>query len=239
MAWPATPSSSQILRDREEAARLLAEKLSKYAAQNPLILAIPRGGVPMGAILADALNGDLDVVLVRKLRDPHNPELAIGSIDEAGRVYMIEHSWSTAMNKGYLMAERKAQADLIQERRACYTPVRTPIDPQKRLVIVVDDGVATGSTFTAALQAVRKSHPKKLVAAIGVAPQDTHRRLRKLADEVVCLLVPDRFQSVEQFYREFPQTSDEEVVRILRHHERQESKDHASPRSHKQSHAHF
>lgn len=200
--------------NREEAAHLLAEKLSVYQGKHPLILAIPRGAVPMGKIIADQLGGELDVVLVRKLGAPGNPEYAIGSVDESGHV-TLNPDTEAIVDEAYLEEEVRKQTETIHKRRALYTPIRPPIDPRGRTVIVVDDGIATGSTVLAALHALRRREPKKLIVATGVAPTESISRLEHVADEVVCLQAPSWFTAVGQFYDEFPQVSDEEVVRIL------------------------
>jgi predicted phosphoribosyltransferase len=200
--------------DRDDAAKRLAERLETHRGEHPLILAIPRGAVPMARTLALALGGDLDVVLVRKLRAPGNPELAIGSVDEGGWLYLAEHAQRMA-GQAYIDSEKEAQMAVMRQRRARYTPVRAPLDPAGRVVIVVDDGLATGSTMIAALHAVRARRPKTLVCAVPVAPPDTLARVRAYADETVCLYAPEFFQAVGQFYRDFPQISDDEVVASL------------------------
>ncbi|MBI3332347.1 phosphoribosyltransferase [Candidatus Peregrinibacteria bacterium] len=201
--------------NREEAAQKLAERLSPYKGMAPLVLAIPRGAVPMGKIIADALGGALDVVLVRKLGAPGNPEYAIGSVDESGHVTLNPEAEGVA-DEEYLKQEVRTQMDTMRKRRAFYTPIRAPVDPKDRAVIVVDDGIATGSTMLAALHAIREKKPKKLVVAIGVAPQESIKRLERVADEVICLQTPAWFMAVGQFFDEFPQVEDEEVIRILK-----------------------
>lgn len=199
---------------REEAARLLATKLAAYKGKHPLVLAIPRGAVPMGKIIADALGGILDVVLVRKLGAPGNPEYAIGSVDESGYV-MLNPDAEGLVDEAYLRNEVQKQMETIRKRRALYTPVHVPIDPRGRTVIVVDDGIATGSTMLAALWAIRAKQPKKIIVAIGVAPKESLARLKDVADEVVCLHAPVFFSSVGEFFDAFPQVEDEEVVAML------------------------
>ena len=203
-----------LFKNREQAARLLARRLSAdYKNQNPLVLAIPRGAIHMAEIIADALGGELDVVLVHKLGAPGQPELAIGAIDEAGNVFLS--GYGLDIDDAYLEAERRAQLEILRKRRARYTPSRGAIDPHNRIVIVVDDGIATGSTMTAALRAIRRSKPKKLVAAVAVASPGAARAMAREADATVCLSVPADFYAVGQFFENFSQVSDEEVIAIL------------------------
>lgn len=203
-------------RNREDAARQLAARLKAWKGRHPLVLAIPRGAVPMGAIIAEALDGDLDVVLVHKLGAPGNPEFAIGAVDESGHVQVADHAAMTGVSQADIDAEAQAQLATLRKRRMQYTPVRPPLDPKDRVVIVVDDGVATGSTVMAALKAIRAKKPKRLILAIGVAPPDTLNRLRPLVDDLVCLHSQAEFWAVGQFFDDFRQVEDEEAVDILR-----------------------
>ena len=205
-----------MFRDRDEAANRLAEKLKSYRGKNPLILAIPRGAVPMGKIIADKLAGELDVVLVRKLRAPHQPELALGSVNESGWTYLADFAELYGGSADYLEAEKQAQLQTIRQRRAQYTPIRPSISPAGRIVIVIDDGLATGATMISALHGLRGMKPAKLICAIPVSPPDTLTKVTELADEVVCLETPSFFQAVGQFYQHFPQVDDEEVIALLR-----------------------
>ena len=207
-----------IFQNREHAARLLVEKLRPYyKGKNPLILGIPRGSVPMAKVIAEELGGELDIVLVHKLGYPGQPELAIGAIDEKGSVvagdYMLE------IEPEYLEQEKQLQLEVLRQRRARYTPGRAAIDARGRIVIVVDDGIATGSTMTAALRAIRQQDPKRLIGAVAVASPMAARALSHEADSMVCLKVPADFYAVGQFFKDFTQVTDEDVVAILQQHE--------------------
>lgn len=204
-----------VFASRTDAARRLANPLARYRGRNPLVLAIPRGAVEMGRVLADELGGELDVVLVRKLRSPHSAEFAVGSIDETGWAYVADYAAEAGADKAYLAREQAEQLELLRKRRTLYTPARAPIDPQGRVVIVVDDGLATGATMIAALHAARAKRPERLVCAVPVAAPDSLERVRPYADEVVCLEAPEEFFAVGQFYREFGQVEDEDVADLL------------------------
>lgn len=207
-------------KSREQAARLLAERLWPYRGSNPLVLGIPRGAVPMAGIIAEATGGELDIVLVRKLGAPGQPELAIGAVDETGRLYLGDHARDLGVSAAYIRREKDRQLQALRQRRSLYTPYRPPIDPAGRTVIVVDNGIATGSTMIAALRTLRRRKPAKLIAAFAVAPRSTAMRIRAEADEVVCLAEPEEFYAVGQFFEDFAQVSDEEVVAILRRMQR-------------------
>jgi len=201
--------------DRTDAARQLVAALARYRGKHPLVLAIPRGAVPMGRLIADALGGELDVVLVRKLGAPGNPEFAVGAVDEAGWEYIADYAAEVGASKTYLAEEADAQLATMRARRATYTPARAPVDPAGRIVIVVDDGLATGATMMAALHSVRARGPKRLVCAVPVAAPESLEKVRPHADEVVCLDTPAAFHAVGQFYRTFGQVEDREVVAAL------------------------
>ncbi len=210
--------------DRNEAANQLAEKLIAYKGKNPLVLAIPRGAVPMAKIITAHLGGSYDVVLVRKLRAPLYPEFAIGSVDESGWIYVADYAARAGADEQYIAYEKQLQMDAIKKRRELYTPNRGPIETKDRIVIIVDDGLATGASMIAALHNVRKSKPAKLICAVPVAPQDTLKKVAALADELICLETPDDFQAVGQFYVNFPQVEDSEVVAILESAQAQDTK---------------
>jgi predicted phosphoribosyltransferase len=202
-------------RNRADAAHLLAEMLAQYRERNPLVLAIPRGAVSMGFIVARALHGDLDVVLVRKLRAPRNPEFAVGAVAESGWTYVADHAAVTDVTPDYLEREKAVQLAIIQRRRVLYTPGRPAIAPENRTVIVIDDGLATGSTMIAALHAVRARNPATLVCAVPVASLEALARVKREADHTVCLVSSGELGAISQFYDSFPQVTDDEVIAIL------------------------
>jgi len=202
--------------DRIDAARRLARALGQWRGHRPLVLAIPRGAVPMGVVIAEALDGELDVVLVRKLRAPFSPEFAVGAVDETGWAYVADHAAQAGADAAWLERETAAQLATLRRRRAEYTPEQPAIDPRDRVAIVVDDGLATGATMIAALHAVRARHPARLVCAVPVAAPESLEAVRPWADEVVCLEAPAFFDAVGRFYGDFAQVEDDEVVRLLR-----------------------
>ena len=192
---------------------MLAARLSAYRGQRPLVLGVPRGAVPMARILADSLDGELDVVLVRKIRAPGQPELAIGAVDEAGTI--LKGSYFEFAGDDYIREEVRAQQEILRNRRQLYTRAHGAVDPAGRVVIIVDDGVATGSSMLAAIRSVRARRPKTLVVAIGVAPTSTLDDLRAEADEVVCLYSTNDFYAVGQFFEDFSEVTDDMVVHSL------------------------
>jgi putative phosphoribosyl transferase len=204
-------------QDRVDAGRRLAEVLEPWHTERPVVLGLPRGGVPVAAEVAAALHAPLDVILVRKLGVPTQPELAMGAIGEDGirvlnddvvRIAQIEPAAIAAVEQS-----ERAELDTRAER---FRGQRPRTDVRDRTVIIVDDGIATGSTARAAIEVARAHGAARVVLAVPVAPARTCAELSGLADEVVCLEMPDPFMAVGQFYRDFSQTTDAEVVACLR-----------------------
>lgn len=205
-----------MFRDRVDAGSQLAEKLKGRALHDPLVLAIPRGGVVVGSVLARLLGADLDVVLSRKLRAPGNPEYAIGAISEDGTVYLDAHVQSMASElEEYLQDEIRLQQLEIERRRRLIRELRPPVAVAGRTAIVTDDGIATGSTMIAALKVLRAQRPLELLVAVPVASPDRLEQVKQWSDEAICLLVTDEFWSIGQFYGDFSQVGDREMLRIL------------------------
>lgn len=207
-----------MLQDRTEAGRRLAEALADRAGESPVVLALPRGGVAVAGEIARRLAAPLDVVLVRKLGSPWQPELAIGAVvdgDSPETVLNDELVDAIGVPASYIEAETKRQLALIAERRQRYQVERRPVTIAGSTVIVVDDGIATGATMRAALRAIRRAGPKRIVLAVPVAPAETVEELAEEADEIVCLDTPDPFFAIGAHYRDFRQVEDEEVLRLL------------------------
>ncbi|MCP9452196.1 MAG: phosphoribosyltransferase [Nitrospira sp.] len=226
-------SGIMIFQNREEAGRRLAERLAHYHDYpGGIILALPRGGVVVGYQLSLALHLPLDVLIVRKIGAPDNPEYALGAIDEAGSVY-----WNPTADTVYHISPTDlsrllhGQQEEITRRQALYRQHRSFPVLTNRTVILVDDGIATGSTFFASIQSIRGHAPQRLVAAIPVGPADTIREVRTLVDELVVLATPDPFWAVGNHYADFAQVTDREVVEYL-HLAEEALREHARSSSH-------
>jgi putative phosphoribosyl transferase len=203
--------------DRKAAGRALARELASREFRDPMVLALPRGGVPVAAEVARTLHAPLDLVMVRKIGAPGQPEFAIGAVvdGEDPQVVIDEQAAGLAgANKAYIAQRVDEAIGEIARRRAVYGAQR-PIPLAGNTAIIVDDGIATGSTVKAALHAVRAAHPSCIVLAVPVAPMSALARLAPLCDEIVCLLQPRQFYAVGAHYEDFGQTSDQEVVRDL------------------------
>lgn len=204
-------------RDREEAADQLIDALRPHLNGDGLILAIPRGAVPMGARIAQALGATLDIVLVRKLGAPYNPEYGLGAIDEDGLVTLGSEA-AHLQGSAWLETEAKRQLDLIRARRTLYGPDRMAPPISGRAVVVVDDGLATGVTMVAALDWVRRRGPGRLIAVAPVGSAEAIEWTRNHADQVICPWRPAAFGGVSAFYCSFPQVEDEQVLALLKRH---------------------
>lgn len=205
-------------RDRSEAGRLLAEALKDRVEPPCVVLALPRGGVMVGLEVARALGCPLDLVMVRKIGAPGQPELALGAVANGEHPVLVVNEnvrRMTGASEAYLETEKERELAEIARRRARYLAGRAPAPVAGRTAIVVDDGIATGATMLAALRAVRRKGPKKVILAVPVAPPDSLQRLSAEADEIVCLHTPEWFMAVGQFYDDFRQIDDEEVVAAL------------------------
>jgi predicted phosphoribosyltransferase len=207
-----------MFRDRVEAGDVLAERLRHYAGRpDVLVLALPRGGVPVAARVADALGAPLDVFVVRKLGVPGHEELAMGAIASGGvRVVNQQVVGRLGLDEAVLDRVAEAEGRELERRERSYREGRGPPDLAGRAVILVDDGLATGSTMRAAVAAARLLDPARVVVAVPTAPASTCQQLRGEADEVICATTPRPFRAVGYSYRSFPQTADEEVTAILR-----------------------
>ena len=204
--------------NRKDAGRKLAAALAGYKDQNPVVLALPRGGVPVAAEVAAALGAPLDLILVRKIGVPFQPELAMGAVTDGGAPVIVRNEDVIRM-AGVSEEEFKAVCDRelaeIERRRRRYLGDRAAVDVKGRPAIVIDDGIATGATTRAALRAMRMRNPSSLVLAVPVAPTDSLVALRREVDELVCLENYDNFGAIGFYYSDFRQVADEEVIEIL------------------------
>lgn len=209
--------SGQPFTDRVEAGRLLARELIHLKDRKCVVLGVPRGGIIPARELAQALNGDLDVVLSHKLRTPGHSELAMGAIAEGGVAFVDPKIVQMLGVRNQQIEEEKAQQmDELNRRAAQIRRVRPKVSLKDRLVIITDDGVATGATTMAAVLSVGQEKPQRLILALPVGAEDSLARLAQKADETICLRMPSNFMAVGQFYEHFDQVSDEEMLSILR-----------------------
>ena len=205
--------------DRIQAGQQLARALEKFRASNPLILALPRGGVLVGAEIARKLGCQLDVLFVKKLRAPDNPELALGAIGEDANAFVNRGiAQAVEADRVYIDHEIKERHGEIKQQSRAYRKVRPRVPPANRTVLLVDDGLATGASMTAAVQAISLSRPQRIVVAVPVGSPEAFQTLRSMPEvaDVVCLSTPEWFGGVGQFYQDFTQVSDEEVMEILK-----------------------
>lgn len=207
-----------MFRDRRDAGRRLARELRRFKDMQPVVLALPRGGLPVGHEIAVALDAPLDVVLVRKIGAPWQPELAVAAVVDGERPETVlnrDIMNLLQISDDYVKNEAERQLREIERRRRAYVGERRRAEVSGHTAILVDDGIATGATMRCALKAVRRAAPQRLVLAVPVAPAATVESLREEADEVVCLMTPADFFGISQHYSEFPQLEDREVVEIL------------------------
>ncbi len=209
--------SGQPFEDRAQAGHLLAEELVDLRGKKAVVLGIPRGGILVARELASRIDADLDIVLSRKLGSPGHSELAMGALAEDGQVFLNEDVVRLlAVTRQYIEQEKARQMTEIQRRNQLIRSVLPKTPLVNRIVIVTDDGVATGATMQAALWAARQEKPQRLIAAIPVASEEALERLAADVDEIVCLRQPPSFYAVGQFYRQFYQVQDEQMLQILK-----------------------
>jgi len=202
-----------MFKNRNDAGRQLAEKLLRFKDQEVVLLAIPRGGLPLGAIVAQTLGAPLDVVLSKKIGHPYNKEYAIGALSLNNTIL----TGAMGVTKGYIKKETIAIRQKLKERHQQYYKNKSPQNLKNKTVIIIDDGIATGNTISITVELVHQQGAKKIIVAIPVAPKSTLQKLRnsKYIDEVICLKTPYNFKAVGQFYREFPQVSDKKAIGLL------------------------
>jgi predicted phosphoribosyltransferase len=206
-----------MFRNREDAALQLAEHLKGRPFCDPLVMAIPRGGVVIGAVLARELDADLDVVLSRKLRAPGSPGLTVGAISEAGQVYVDPQAKIVRrLPSKYLAEEGRRQLAENMRSWKLFRQARPAVPVAHRSVIVTDDGILTGSTMIAALQHIKAQNPYELIVAVPVAPPDRLREVRRWCDDDVWLVSPEEFRAIDEFYEGFPPIDDQQVLDLLR-----------------------
>ncbi len=203
--------------NRQDAGKKLAARLEGYKdKKDVIIIALPRGGVVLGFEIAKQLNQPLDVICPRKVGAPFNPELALGAITETGEGYFNNDLIrSLGVSQKYLDAECAKEKAVAQRRMALFRKGLKPLDFTHKTVIIVDDGLATGATMKAAIQSIKSQNPTKIVVAVPVAPPDTASEIQAMCDECICIETPWGFQAVGQFYQDFGQTEDSEVVALL------------------------
>jgi predicted phosphoribosyltransferase len=204
--------------DRRDAGRQLAQRIAALKLDHPVVYALPRGGVPVAAEIAAAIGAPLDLVLVRKIGAPMQPELAVGAIVDGEQPELVVNddiARQTGADRDYIERACRRELAEIERRRARYLAGRTRPDPRGRTAIVVDDGIATGATAIAALRALKARGAARRIVAVPVSPPETVQRLRQEADEVICLMQPPDFWSISGFYADFHQLEDDEVARAL------------------------
>ena len=202
--------------DRGEAGKLLAEKLKQHTGKKDrVILAIPRGGLVIGRILADRLRLPLGIILTKKIGHPYNPEYAIGAVSMSGRMIDERAIAIEGIPMQYINEESERLRKKLKERYERYSAGMQPTVLRDKIVIITDDGIATGSTIRAAISLAREGGAKEIIVAVPVCPKEVIDSIAKLADEVICLEIPESFSAIGQFYESFEQVEDEEAIRLL------------------------
>ncbi len=211
-----------VFKDRVEAGQILASQLAKYETKEPLVLGLPRGGVPVAFEVAKALKAPLDVYIVRKLGVPGHEELAMGAI-ATGDVCVLNESviGYLRISKELIATEIKKEKEELQRRERVYRSGRDALDVANRTVLLIDDGIATGSTIKAAIAALKKQQAAQIIVGVPVAPLSAIEELKQEVDDLVCVLTPDCFIAISLWYDEFPQTTDEQVCELMERAERQ------------------
>jgi putative phosphoribosyl transferase len=200
-----------MIRNRQDAAERLTETLLKYKGEDGIVLAIPRGGVPIGAYIGKELGMPVEVILSKKIGHPSNPEFAIGAVS----MDSVEDNENLPVSQEYIDMETRKIQEELKRRYQLFMGNHKPADLHNKLVILVDDGIATGHTLKSTILMIKKQNPKKLVVAVPVAPPSAIDEFEPMVDELICLLAPQGFYAVGQFYENFRQVSDEEVISAL------------------------
>ena len=201
-----------MIRNRQDASERLTERLLKYRGEDGIVLAIPRGGVPIGAYIARELGLPLEVILSKKIGHPNNPEYAVGAVSMDN----VEVNENLSVSPEYIKNETKKIQEELKRRYQLFMGSHKPADLKDKLVILVDDGIATGHTLMSTILMIKKQKPRKLVIAVPVAPPSAIEHFEPLVDELICLIAPPGFNAVGQFYEDFQQVSDEEVISALK-----------------------
>ncbi|MBW3597731.1 MAG: phosphoribosyltransferase [Planctomycetes bacterium] len=216
MPAPRVSLQTITFRDRADAAHQLAQELRQLDLTAPLVLGIPRGGIAIGATLAEELGAELDAALARKLRAPRQPELAIGAVSEDGELHLSPHAQLAGATEEYLEKERQDRLAELKRRSKMFREARPPARIEGRSVILTDDGIATGSTMLAAAESLQAKKPHQLIIAVPVMPAGRVEDFRRACDQLVCLSAPEDFMAIGQFYENFRQVDDETACNLLR-----------------------
>lgn len=207
------PSSGFLFRDRQDAAFQLIKKLTRFKGENGVVFAIPRGGIPMGRLIADELDWPLEPLLIKKIGHPENPEYAIGAVTMDGENLFRKPD---GVPDHYFEREVRRIRSLLLDRQKRYMGSRPLQQLEGRIALVIDDGIATGRTLEVGLRSLRKRNPKSLVVAVPVASPEAAQRICQQCDEFICLQEPEDFAGIGQFYEDFRQVDDEEVEKLLK-----------------------